>query len=117
MAQSSGFALRLVLAGLTPVAYASWDCTIEKLGCRELSLAADPFPGERPRSQTFHRILPARASPAIDLIVNVNSQDSSQASRLRRKTGVGCDGFHPKVPLDLTRETRGEVVEFLEKVE
>ena len=20
---------------------------------------------------------------------------------------VGCDGFHPKVPLDLTKETRG----------
>ena len=33
------------------------------------------------------------------------------------KTGVGCDGFHPKVLLDLTRETRGEVVDFLEKVE
>ena len=30
---------------------------------------------------------------------------------------MSCDGFHPKVPLDLTRETRGEVVEFLEKVE
>ena len=27
------------------------------------------------------------------------------------KTGVGCDGFHPKVLLDLRRETRGEVVE------
>ena len=22
------------------------------------------------------------------------------------KTGVGCDGFHPKVPLDLTRENK-----------
>ena len=30
---------------------------------------------------------------------------------------MGCDGFHPKVPLDLTKETRGEIVEFLEKVE
>ena len=29
--------------------------------------------------------------------------------------GVGCDGFHPKVPLDLERETKGNVVEFLEK--
>ena len=29
---------------------------------------------------------------------------------------MGCDGIHPKVPLDLT-ETRGEIVEFLEKVE
>ena len=40
-----------------------------------------------------------------------------KASRFyKAKTGVGCDGFHPEVPLDLTRETRGEVVEFLEKV-
>ena len=35
----------------------------------------------------------------------------------KAKTGVGCGGFHPKVPLDLTKETRGETVEFLEKVE
>ena len=35
----------------------------------------------------------------------------------KAKTGVGCDGFHPKVHLDLTKETRGEIVEFLEKVE
>ena len=34
----------------------------------------------------------------------------------KAETGVWCDGFHPKVPLDLTKETR-EVVEFLEKVE
>ena len=34
-----------------------------------------------------------------------------------QKTGVGCDGFHPKVDLDLTPETRGEIVEFLDKVE
>ena len=31
------------------------------------------------------------------------------------KTGVGCDGFHPKFPLDLTEGTTGEIVE--EKVE
>ena len=37
-----------------------------------------------------------------------------EVSRLKK---VGCDGFHPKVPLDLTKETRGEIVEFLEKVE
>ena len=24
----------------------------------------------------------------------------------KAKTGVGCDGFPPKVPLDLTKETR-----------
>ena len=41
-----------------------------------------------------------------------------KASRLyTAKTGVGCDGFHPKVPVDLSKETRGEVVGFLEKVE
>ena len=39
-------------------------------------------------------------------------------SRLyKAKTGVGCDGFHPKASLDLTKEMRGEIVEFLEKVE
>ena len=32
-------------------------------------------------------------------------------------TGAGSDGFHPMVHLDLTKETRGEVVHFLEKVE
>ena len=30
---------------------------------------------------------------------------------------MGCDGFHSKVPLDLAKETRQEVVEFWEKVE
>ena len=44
--------------------------------------------------------------------------DLERASRLyKAKTGVGCDGLHPKVPLDLTKETGGEIVEFLEKVE
>ena len=39
-------------------------------------------------------------------------------SRLfQAKTGVGCDGFHPEVPLDSTKETRGDIVEFPEKVE
>ena len=35
----------------------------------------------------------------------------------KEKKGVGCDGSHPNVPLDLTKETRKEIVEFLEKVE
>ena len=35
----------------------------------------------------------------------------------KAKTGVGCDGFHSKVHLDLTKETRGEVVEFLKNEE
>ena len=44
--------------------------------------------------------------------------DLEKASRLyKAKTGVGCDGFHPKVLLDLTKETTGEIVEFLENVE
>ena len=44
--------------------------------------------------------------------------DLKKASRLyKAKTGVGCDGFHPQILLDVTRETRGEIVEFLEKVE
>ena len=33
----------------------------------------------------------------------------------KAKTGVGCDGFHSKIPLDLTKETRRETLEFLEK--
>ena len=38
-----------------------------------------------------------------------------EVSRLHTaKTGVVCDGFHPKIPWDLTKETRGE---FPEKVE
>ena len=44
--------------------------------------------------------------------------DLEKGPRLyQAKTGVGCDGFHPKVPLDLTKETRGKIAEFLEKVE
>ena len=44
--------------------------------------------------------------------------DLEKASRLyKAKTGVERDGFHPKVPLDMTKATRGAIVEFLEKVE
>ena len=36
--------------------------------------------------------------------------DLDKASRsYKAETGVGCDGFHPKVPLDLTKETRSKV--------
>ena len=42
--------------------------------------------------------------------------DLEKVSKLyKAKTGVGCDGFHPKVLLDLPEETRGEMVELLEK--
>ena len=35
------------------------------------------------------------------------------ASRINKaKTGVRCDGFHPKIVLDLTKETKGEIVIF-----
>ena len=35
--------------------------------------------------------------------------DLEKAARnYKAKTGVVCDDFHPKVPLDLTRETRGD---------
>ena len=44
--------------------------------------------------------------------------DGEKVSRLyKEKTGSGCDGFHPAIPLDFAKETRGEIVEFLEKVE
>ena len=47
-----------------------------------------------------------------------NMGDLEKSSRMyKAKTGVGSDGFQPKVPLDLTKETRGEIVELLEKVE
>ena len=35
----------------------------------------------------------------------------------KAKTGVGCHGFHPKVPMDLTKENDRKNMEFLEKVE
>ena len=41
-----------------------------------------------------------------------------EVSRLcKTKTGVGCESFHPEVSSDLTKETRGELVELLEKME
>ena len=44
--------------------------------------------------------------------------DLKEASRFHKaKTGVGFDGFHPKVPLDVTEGTSGEIVELLKKVE
>ena len=39
--------------------------------------------------------------------------DLGNASRLyKANTGVGCDGFHSEVLLDLILERRGEIVEF-----
>ena len=43
-------------------------------------------------------------------MVRLKECDLDKASRMfKAKTGVGCDGFHPKVLLDLTKETRGEI--------
>ena len=53
-----------------------------------------------------------------EALSSLKEGDLEKASRLyKAKTGVGCDGFHPKVPLDLTKETKGEIVFFLRKVE
>ena len=53
-----------------------------------------------------------------EALSSLKEGDLEKASRLyKAKTGVGCDGFHPKVPLDLTKETKGEIVVFLGKVE
>ena len=53
-----------------------------------------------------------------EALARLKECDLEKPSRLyKAKTGVGCDGFHPRVPVDLTKETRGEVVELLEKVE
>ena len=53
-----------------------------------------------------------------EALPRLNEGDLETTSRLyKAKTGVGCDGFHPKVPLGLTKEKRGEIVEFSEKVE
>ena len=53
-----------------------------------------------------------------DKLKNVQRSDLEKAARnYKAKTRVGCDGIHPKVPLDSENETRGDVVELLEKVE
>ena len=53
-----------------------------------------------------------------DALPRLKEGDLEKVSGLyKAKTGVGCDGVHPKVPLHLTKETRRKVVEFLEKVE
>ena len=47
----------------------------------------------------------------------LKERELEKASMHNAETGVGCDGFHPKVLLDMTEETRGKMVELLEKVE
>ena len=49
-----------------------------------------------------------------ELLPRLKECDLEKVSRMYRAK-KGWDSFHPKVPLDLTKETRGEIVEFLEK--
>ena len=43
-----------------------------------------------------------------EAVSRLKEGDLEKASRLyKAKTGVGCNGFHPNVPLDLTTETKG----------
>ena len=39
------------------------------------------------------------------------------ARSYKAKTGVGCDGFHLKLPLELSKGAAGDMVKFLEKLE
>ena len=54
-----------------------------------------------------------------EVLPRLKERDLEKVSRLYKdQTGVGCDGYHPTVPLGLNKkETRGEIVEFLVKVE
>ena len=74
------------------------------------------------RAGLVHKITKHAACRGGAQILKKEEEDAAthwqRASSLyKAKTGVGCDGFHPNVPLDLTKETRGKIVEFLEKVE
>ena len=53
-----------------------------------------------------------------EALPRLNECGLEKVSKLyKAKTGVWCDGFHPKVPLNVRKETRGEIVEFLVEVE
>ena len=55
---------------------------------------------------------------AEEALPRVKESHLEEVSRFyKAKTGVVCDCFHPEVSVDLTKETTGEIVEFLEKVE
>ena len=50
-------------------------------------------------------------------VPRLQETDFAKAARnYEANTGVRCDGFHPHVPLNFTRETKGEAVEFSKKV-
>ena len=68
-----------------------YNCKIRLLfqpGACKLSTASDPLLEGKPGSQSLHRIIPSHASSTIDLIVNMDSQDSTQTSR-RTKVSRG----------------------------
>ena len=43
------------------------------------------------------------------------SEKEDSRGKPQATTGVGCDGFHPRVPLDLSKEARAKVVKFFEQ--
>ena len=47
----------------------------------------------------------------------LTESDLAKAAKNLQYKEVGCHGVHEEVPLGLAKETRKEVVEFLEKVE
>ena len=51
--------------------------------------------------------LPAKGKSVEEALPRLKECDVEKASRLYQgKTGVGCDGFHPKVPLDLAKKNK-----------
>ena len=42
-----------------------------------------------------------------EVLPRLKESDLEKSWLHKAKTGVGCDSFHPKVPLDLTEEARG----------
>ena len=60
--------------------------------------------GKNVKLRKWEEALPRRVGKSVEIV------QSNDRGRL-------CDGFHPKAHRDLTKEMRGEIVEFLEKVE
>ena len=46
-----------------------------------------------------------------EALPRLKGSEGDQSRFYKAKTGEGCDGFHSKVPLDLAKERRGEIVE------
>ena len=56
--------------------------------------------------QKFEERMPTFGEEALPRLEECNLENVSRL--YEAKAGVGRDGFHPKVPLDFTKETRGE---------